>query len=185
MSRNWTRSKRPQAPMCGRHKHLPTHQVWGYYPRQKKQICHSMVVCKVKPHKEDPNQTCTTVIGSQICYPGDVGTPTGSLDLVKLIINSVLPRHNARFFSFHLKTFTSKPRWSNPNMCASRSLTSHKNSSSNTTLHKQPKMSGSILRSSAVVTAYRNRPTFRWPPAHPSWEGGILRIRHNTWPLDP
>ena len=46
-----------------------------------------------------------TVTGSQICYPGDVGTPTGSLDLVKIIINSVLLSHNARFVSFDLKNF--------------------------------------------------------------------------------
>ena len=58
-----------------------------------------MVVCEVKIHKEDPNCTRITVAGSQICYPGDVGTPTGSLDLVKLIINSVLSRRNARFVS--------------------------------------------------------------------------------------
>ena len=58
-----------------------------------------MVVCKVKPHKEDPNRMRITIAGSQIFYPGDVGTPTGSLDLVKLIINSVLLRRNVRFFS--------------------------------------------------------------------------------------
>ena len=59
-----------------------------------------MVVCKVKPHKEDPNRTHITVKGSQIYYPGDVGTPSSSLDLVKLIINSVLLRRNAHFVSF-------------------------------------------------------------------------------------
>ena len=59
-----------------------------------------MVVCEVKPHKKDPNQTRITVDGSQICYPGDVGTPTGSLDLVKLIINSVLSCCNAHFVCF-------------------------------------------------------------------------------------
>ena len=64
-----------------------------------------MVVCKVKPHKEDPNRTRITVAGSQISYPGDVGTPTGSLDLVKFMINSVLSRRNARFVSFDLKNF--------------------------------------------------------------------------------
>ena len=53
------------------------------------EICHSMVVYKVKPQKEDLNFTGITVAGSQICYPGDVGTPTGSIYLVKLIINSV------------------------------------------------------------------------------------------------
>ena len=64
-----------------------------------------MVVCEVKPHKEYPNRTRITVAGSQICYPGDVGTPTGSLELAKFIINSVLSCRNARFVSFDLKCF--------------------------------------------------------------------------------
>ena len=64
-----------------------------------------MVVCKVKPHKEDPNRTRITVSDIQICYPRDVGTPTGSIDLVKLIINSVLSRRKAHFLSFDLKNF--------------------------------------------------------------------------------
>ena len=62
-----------------------------------------MVICKVKPHREDPNRTHITITGSQNFYPGDVGTPTGSLNLVKLIINSVLSRPNARFVCFDLK----------------------------------------------------------------------------------
>ena len=66
----------------------------------RKEMFHSMVVWEVKPHKEDPNRTRITVAGSQNLYPGDVGTPTGSLDLVKLIINSVLSRHNALFVCF-------------------------------------------------------------------------------------
>ena len=61
-----------------------------------------MVVCE---HKEDPNHTRITVAGSQIYYPGDLGTPTGSLNLIKLIINSVLSLRNARFFPFDLKNF--------------------------------------------------------------------------------
>ena len=71
------------------------------------EICHSTVVCEVKPHKEDPNRTRITVAGSQISYPRDVGTPAGSLVLVKLIINSVLSRRNARFVSFDLKKLLS------------------------------------------------------------------------------
>ena len=59
-----------------------------------------MVVCEVKPHKEYPNRMRITVAGSQICYPRDVGIPTGSINLVKLIINSVLSHRNARFVSF-------------------------------------------------------------------------------------
>ena len=72
---------------------------------RRHEIFHSMVVCEVKPQKEDPNRTRITVAGSQVCYTGDVGTSAGSLDLVKLIINSVLSRRNVRFFSFDLKNF--------------------------------------------------------------------------------
>ena len=64
-----------------------------------------MVVCEFKPHKEDPNRMRITVACSQICYPRDVGTPTGSLELVKLIINSVLSCRNARFVSYDYKNF--------------------------------------------------------------------------------
>ena len=64
-----------------------------------------MVVCEVKPHKEDPNRTCITVAVSQNFYPGDVGTPTSSLDLVKLIINTFLSRQNARFVCLKFKNF--------------------------------------------------------------------------------
>ena len=67
---------------------------------RKHEICHSMVVCEVKPHKEDPNRMHINVAGGQIFYPRDVGTPTGLLDLVKLIINSFLLRCNTRFVYF-------------------------------------------------------------------------------------
>ena len=123
---------------------------------RRHESCHSMVVCEVKPHKEYPNRTPITVAGSQICYPGDVGTPTGSLNLVNLIINRVLSRRNAPFVSFDLKTYISKPRWINLNMCASSSEISLKNSLRNTTSAKPLKMDGSISKSSADVTAYHN-----------------------------
>ena len=97
-----------------------------------------------------------TVTGSQICYPGDVGKPTGSLELVKLIINSVLSRPNALFVSFDLKTYLSKTQWSDTNMCASSSWISLMNSLRNMTSEKHPKMVGSILKSSAVVMAYHS-----------------------------
>ena len=34
---------------------------------RRHEICHSMVVYEVKPHKEDLNRTRITVVGSQIC----------------------------------------------------------------------------------------------------------------------
>ena len=56
-----------------------------------------MVVCEVRHQKKDPNLTCITVSGSRICYPDNIGMPTGSLDLVNLMINSILSRRNAPF----------------------------------------------------------------------------------------
>ena len=48
-----------------------------------------------------------------ICYPGDIGMPTGSLDLVKLMIKSVLSRRNARFDlkKFYLQTPMDRPKY--------------------------------------------------------------------------
>ena len=63
------------------------------------------VVCKVCPGKADPNRTQITVAGSNIKYPGDVGTPGASLDLVKLMINSVLSRRGAKFACFDAANF--------------------------------------------------------------------------------
>ena len=64
-----------------------------------------MVVCEVRLQKEYPNRTYITVAGIRIYYPGDIGTPTGSLDLVKLMIKRILSRRNARFGWFDAKNF--------------------------------------------------------------------------------
>ena len=63
------------------------------------------MVCTVFPQKEDPNCTCVTIGGNRICYPGDVGTPTASLELFKLVINSVISQRGARYFIFDIKKF--------------------------------------------------------------------------------
>ena len=64
-----------------------------------------MVVCEVRPGKDDPDRTRITIGGNRICYPGNVGTNTASLELVKLLINSVLSRKGARFSTIDLKNF--------------------------------------------------------------------------------
>ena len=76
---------------------IPTHK--------RKEICHTLVVCEVRPEKDDPDRTRITIGGSRICYPGDVGTNTASLELVKLLLNSVLSRKGARFSTIDLKNF--------------------------------------------------------------------------------
>jgi hypothetical protein len=64
-----------------------------------------MVVCEVCPEKDDPNHTRIIIGGNHICYPGDVGTNTASLELLKLLLNSVLSWKGAHFSSINLKNF--------------------------------------------------------------------------------
>jgi hypothetical protein len=71
---------------------------------KRKEICHTLVVCEVHPEKNDPNHTQITIGGSQICYPGDVGTNTASLELVKILLSSILSQKGTWFSTTDLKT---------------------------------------------------------------------------------
>jgi hypothetical protein len=72
---------------------------------KRKEVCHTMVVCEVRPDKDDPDRTRITIGGNRICFPGNVGTNTALLELVKLLLNRVLSRKGARFSSIDLKNF--------------------------------------------------------------------------------
>ena len=63
-----------------------------------------------------------------------MGTPTGSLELVKLIINSVLSIRNAKLVYFDIKTSILAPPLIDLSTCASDSMKFPKNSSANTIL---------------------------------------------------
>ena len=66
------------------------------------EICYTSVVCEVRPGKRYPSQTRITICGTNFCYPGDVGTNTASLELFKLIINSILSRTGAKYVCFDI-----------------------------------------------------------------------------------
>ena len=72
---------------------------------RRKEITYKKVVCKVRPQKDNTNRTQITIGGNIIIYPGDVSTPTASLKLLNIIINSVLSRHVAKFACFDVKFF--------------------------------------------------------------------------------
>jgi hypothetical protein len=72
---------------------------------RRRKITYSKVVCKVRPEKgDDANHTRITIGRNNIAYPGDVGTPTGSIELVELLV-SVLSQCNARLATMDLKNF--------------------------------------------------------------------------------
>ena len=72
---------------------------------RRKEITYTKVVCEYRPQKSEPNRTRITIGGNRICYPGDCGTRTASLELFKLQVNSVLSRPGAAFACFDLKNF--------------------------------------------------------------------------------
>jgi hypothetical protein len=58
-------------------------------------IIYSTVVCKVQPEKGDAaDRTCITIGGNNIAYSKDIGISSGSIELVKLLINSALSQCN-------------------------------------------------------------------------------------------
>ena len=69
------------------------------------EICYTSVVCEVRTGKKDPNRTRITICGTNVCYPGDVGTNTASLELFKLMINSVLSRAGDKYVCFYIEFF--------------------------------------------------------------------------------
>ena len=72
---------------------------------RRKEVCHTKVVCEVRPQKEDPDITRITIGGNRIIYLGDVGTPTVSLELIKLILNSILSRPGGQICLLPRKIF--------------------------------------------------------------------------------
>jgi hypothetical protein len=75
-------------------------------PNQRKgDVTYTRVVCEIRPQKADPYRTRITLGGDRIRYPGDCGTKTGSLETVKLLLNSVLSTPTARFASFDISNF--------------------------------------------------------------------------------
>ena len=57
------------------------------------------------PEKSYPNGNHITIAGQNIKWPGDVGTKTASLDIMKLLLNSVLTSKGAKFVTFDIKNF--------------------------------------------------------------------------------
>ena len=70
-------------------------------------ICYTSVVCEVRPDKKEPNRTRIKICGTHVCYTGDVDTNTASLEIFKLMINSVLLRAGDKYVCFDIDFFTS------------------------------------------------------------------------------
>ena len=57
---------------------------------RRRDVTYAKFVCELKPNKKEIHQTRLTIGGDKVHYPGDVGTPTADLTLVKMHVNSVI-----------------------------------------------------------------------------------------------
>ena len=84
---------------------------------QQKGIALSKVVCTFCPEKSDPNRTRITIAVQNIKWPGDVVTKTASLDLLKILLNSVISCKGSKFVTFDIKNFYIHPPPRLPGAC--------------------------------------------------------------------
>ena len=84
-------------------------------PEERFKDCtYGKFVCVVRPQKAEKNRTRLTVGGNRINYPGEVGTPTADMLLIKILLNSVISTKNAKFMSIDVSNFylnTPLPRY--------------------------------------------------------------------------
>ena len=73
-------------------------------PRDRfKDVTYDKFVCVVRPQKAEPNRTRLMVGGNRVNYPGEVGTPTADMLLVKVMLNSAVLMPNAKFMSIDIR----------------------------------------------------------------------------------
>jgi hypothetical protein len=70
-----------------------------------KDVTYGQFVSMVQPEKAEPNQTCFTVGGDRINYPGKVATPTAEMLVAKMLFNSVISTRGARFMTMDISNF--------------------------------------------------------------------------------
>ncbi len=68
-------------------------------------VTYAKFVCELKPNKAEVHRTRLTVGGDKVHYPGDVGTPTADLTLVKMHVNSVISTRGAKYMTLDVKNF--------------------------------------------------------------------------------
>jgi hypothetical protein len=78
---------------------------------KRKEIIYTKVVCEISEGKVDKNCTRITVGGNLIFYPGDTGTNTALLELIKLMLNSVILCKGEHFSTIDIKNSTLTHQW--------------------------------------------------------------------------
>ena len=73
--------------------------------KHRRNVTYRQIVCNVIEVKAEKNRTRLIVGGNIINYPGDIGTSTTCLLIVKLLVNSVVSTAGAKFMTLDIKNF--------------------------------------------------------------------------------
>jgi hypothetical protein len=94
---------------------IPRHMV----PKERtRDVTYGLITCLIRPEKTDkPNRTRLVAGGDRVHYPFDAGTPTANLLTIKLLINSVISTHGAKFFTMDIKISTYACQCHDMNTC--------------------------------------------------------------------
>ena len=87
------------------HRNFSCHLIRRHTTRSS-QLNHVQFCCLWNiSQKSGPNSTHITIGVNRICYPGDTGANTASLELFKITKNRVLSRQGAKFTCFDVSEF--------------------------------------------------------------------------------
>ena len=70
-----------------------------------KDVTYGKFVCTIRPEKKETHRMRFVVGGNRINYPGKVATPTAGMLVEKLLFNSVISTHSARFMTMDIANF--------------------------------------------------------------------------------
>lgn len=70
-----------------------------------KTVTYARFVCDIRPQKEEQERVRMTVGGDRIEYPHDVSTKTADIVTAKILLNSTVSTHDARFMVMDAKNF--------------------------------------------------------------------------------
>jgi hypothetical protein len=70
-----------------------------------KDVTYGSYGCEIQPNKEEKHCMWLTGGGDRIHYPGNVGTPTANMTLVKVLLSSIISIENAQCVTLDVKDF--------------------------------------------------------------------------------
>ena len=72
---------------------------------KNREATYATFVSDIRPQKKETHRTRLTVGGNLINYPGNVSTEAADLTTTKILFNSVISTHQAKFMGIDIKNF--------------------------------------------------------------------------------